>query len=297
MTPDERAYYASHSRMSDPGAKASLLDALPSNPARLLVAVSGLVLHQSFVTPLGITPPPESADDVECRTVPKMLERIVGRDGAPLDVARPPERRFIGICRDYSLLACAALRHHSIPARLRVGFATYFKPGFHEDHWVCEYHADDHWRLLDPELSERVRAHFGITFDPIDVPRDAFIVGGDAWRRLRRGTIDPETCGVSSINIVGTRFVATSALRDLAALNKREMLAWDTWGLPAESNPRAPIPEAVAARLDAVAALFAGPDPGWQSVREAYEREDLFRVPRVVRSFTKRGPVEVAVEV
>ena len=179
----EARYYAAHSRMTDAGDRAALLDVLPSEPSRLPAAVSGLVLHPLFVGPLGITPAPDSAEDAESRTLERMLDRVLTRDPGPLDAARPPDRRFIGICRDYALLACAALRHHGVPARLRVGFAAYFTPGYLEDHWVCEYHADDRWRLLDAELSAGVRAHFGIPFDPADVPRDAFLVAGEAWRR------------------------------------------------------------------------------------------------------------------
>lgn len=156
-----------------------------------------------------------------------MLDRILARDASSLDAARRLERRFIGICRDYALLTCSALRHHGIPARLRVGFAAYFTPGFHEDHWVCEYHAGRRWRLLDAELSDRVRAHFGVGFDAADVPRDAFLVAGEAWARARHGVLDPGTCGVSAIGISGQQFLASSVVRDLAALNKREMLAWD----------------------------------------------------------------------
>src|SRR5690349_14106624 len=129
MTPDERRYYATQSRVSDPEERAALLDALPADPGRLVAAVSGLVLHPLFVGPLGITPAAGSEDDVECRRLPRILDRIVARDPASLDVARPPEHRFIGICRDYALLACAALRHHGVPARLRVGFATLLHPG------------------------------------------------------------------------------------------------------------------------------------------------------------------------
>lgn len=283
--------------MSDPGERARLLDALARDPAELVAAVSGLVLHRLFVAPLGITPPPESADDVECRSMSRILERIVARDPRPLDVARPPERRFIGICRDYALLACAALRHHGIPARVRVGFATYFVAGFHEDHVVCEYHAAGRWRLLDPQLSERVRAHFRITFDPTDVPHDAFLVGGDVWLRVRRGAIDAQACGVSFAGIKGAWLVAANVVRDLAALNKREMLQWDYWGIAREFRPGAPVPEALAARLDAVAGLTADPAPDWQALRQTYEHDDGLRVSPVVTSFRTTGPQEVAVDV
>jgi hypothetical protein len=266
MTPAERAFYTTQSRMSDARERTPLLEALPRDPRHLVAAVSGLILHRLFVAPLAVTPPPESVDDVECRTVSRMLDRILARDPSPLDAARPLDRRFIGICRDYALLACSALRHHEIPARLRVGFAAYFTPGFHEDHWVCEH------------------------------PRDAFLVAGEAWGRARRGTVDPDTCGVSAIGIAGPRFLASSVVRDLATLNKREMLAWDVWGLPRRLAPGAPIPEPAATRLDAVAALTAAPDADWPALRELHDEEDL-RVPPVVLSFTDRGPVEVAVDV
>ncbi len=174
--------------------------------------------------PLGIVPAAASADDVESRTLAHMLDRLVARDPAPLDIARPPDRRFIGICPDHTLLACAALRHHRVPARLRVGFAAYFTPDCLEDHWVCEYRAADGWRLLDPELGPRVRARFGIAFDPADVPRDAFLVAGEAWRRTRAGRLDPATCGVSHIQVQGAGFIAASVARALAALNKRDQV-------------------------------------------------------------------------
>jgi len=293
MTPAERAYYASQSRVSDPGDHARLLDALPSEPDRLIAAISGLVLHRLFVEPLGITPHPTSFDDTECRTMRKILERIVARDAAPLDVARPPEHRFIGICRDYTVLACAALRHHGVPARARVGFANYFTPHFNEDHWVCEYHAAGRWRLLDPELSPRVREYFRITFSPADVPRDAFLTGGAAWLRMRGGELDAATCGVSSDGISGAWFVAGNVVRDLAALNKREMLAWDSWGIARDCPRGKPIPEPVATRLGTAAALIADPEPDWKMLRETYDTGEAFRVPPVVMSKGAQVAVDV----
>jgi hypothetical protein len=279
--------------VSDPGPRASLLDAMPPDPDQLIAAVSGLVLHRLFVKPLGITPHPASADDTESRLMGTILERITARDAAALDVARPPERRFIGICRDYTLLACAALRHHGVPARARVGFANYFTPNFNEDHWVCEYYADGRWRLLDPELSPRVRDYFRITFSPSDVPRDGFLTGGDAWLRVRRGAIDPATCGVSSDGISGAWFVAGNVVRDLAALNKREMLAWDSWGIARECPRGKVIPDAVAARLDAVAGVIAARELDWKTCRAMYDGDETLRVPAVVLS---KG-AEMAVDV
>jgi len=79
LADDEARYYTAHSRMTDPAERAPLLDALPADPARLVAAISGLLLHPLFVTPLGIVPPAGSADDVESRTLPRMLDRILAR--------------------------------------------------------------------------------------------------------------------------------------------------------------------------------------------------------------------------
>ena len=295
MSADELAFFARHSAMSDPSGHASRVTDIAPEPERVISIVSGLVLHQGFVAALGITPHPDSGSDAESRSVRTMLDRIIARDPRPLDVARAPEHRFISICRDYALLACAMLRHHGVPARLRVGFARYFTSGFHEDHWVCEHHVAGRWRLLDAELSERVRAHYHIGFDPTDVPRDQFIVAGQAWQRVRRGELDPFTCGVSAIGVAGPRFIAGSVLRDLAALNKREMLAWDYWGLAQDVKPGADIPEAVAAKLDRVAVEIGRYDISWPAVRDLYESDATLRVPPTVTSFPKGVPIEVAV--
>jgi hypothetical protein len=226
-----------------------------------------------------------------------MLTRILSRDPAPLATARPPEKRFIGACRHYALLACSALRHHGVPARVRVGFAGYFEAGFHDDHWVTEYWDDGRWRLMDAELTPGVRRHFGITFDPCDLPRDRFVTAGSAWLGVRSGRIDPATCGVASVGITGAWFVAGSVVRDLAALNKREMLPWDYWGIARELRPGVPVSAATATRLDAVATLTANQEPHWKAVREIYEPDDALRVPAVVLSFPGGAPIEVAVPI
>nr|WP_246722323.1 transglutaminase-like domain-containing protein [Rhizobium laguerreae] len=52
----------------------------------------------------------------------------MGIDPAPLDIPRPPERRSIGVCRHFTVLACAALKAQGVPARARCGFGMYSRP-------------------------------------------------------------------------------------------------------------------------------------------------------------------------
>jgi hypothetical protein len=88
-------------------------------------------------------------------------------------------------------------------------------------------------------------------------------------------------CGVSRIPAArGAWFVGASILRDLAALNARELLPWDYWGLAREWGRGTVIPPMTAARLDEIAALIAGPALDLGAVRAAYETAEDFRVPR-----------------
>jgi hypothetical protein len=297
LSPAERAFYTTQTAMSGAGDLAKLLDPLAVDPTSVARIVSGLVVHPVALARMGISHPHIAARDAEARPVRELLQRILERDAAPLDVGRPVDHRIVGTCRHYALLATTLFRHHGIPSRLRVGFARYFVPGFHEDHWVCEYRHESGWRLLDAELGEPVVAEtYGIDFPPTDVPRDRFLTAGDVWRGIRRREIDERTCGVSFVPAVrGAWFVAASIVRDLAALNGRELLPWDYWGLARELRPGTAVSPASAARLDHVADVLAGSEPDWPVLRALYEEGDDVRVPATVLSFPGGAPVEVAV--
>jgi hypothetical protein len=294
----ERMFYTTQTPTSDPGELTKLLDPLPSDPVSVVRVVSRLVVHPVALARSGVSHPYAAACDPEARAVRELLRRLVERDPAPLEIARPAERRIVGTCRHYAVLAASIFRHHGIPARVRVGFARYFVPGFHEDHWVCEYQDERGWRLVDAELGEDVVAKmFGIDFSPTDVPRDRFLTAGEVWRGLRRREIDDATCGVSFIPAVrGAWFVGGSILRDLAALNGRELLPWDYWGLARELRPGTNIPPSSVARLDEVADVLAGSAPAWEALRALYEGGEDLRVPATVLSVPAGTVTEVAVD-
>jgi hypothetical protein len=294
---NERAFYTAQTATSDPGNLAKLLDPLRADPASVVRVVSRLVVHPVALARSGVSHPHLAARDAEARAVRELLGRLVERDPAPLEMARPAERRVVGTCRHYAILAASIFRHHGIPARVRVGFARYFVPGFHEDHWVCEYQDERGWRLVDAELGEDTVAEpLGIDFSATDVPRDRFLTAGEVWRGLRRREIADATCGVSFIPAVrGAWFVGASIVRDLAALNGRELMPWDYWGLARELRPGTTVPAATAARLDEVADVLAGSTPDWSALRALYQAADDLRVPATVLSFPNGAPVEVAV--
>jgi len=267
-------------------AHAGLARALPSALPELCRVVQGLVVHPFLAHLQGLAPQALRMDDLEVRPAAAMVERMLALDPRPLAEPRPPERRFVGNCRHFSVLLCALLRARGVPARARCGFATYFEPTRFVDHWVCEVWDETRagWRLVDAQLDPRQREAFRIGFDPLDVPRTQFVVAGDAWQRCRRGSDDPERFGI--LDMHGLWFVRGNLVRDLAAHAKRELLPWDGWGL---MKTQADSPPAELALLDRVAELTQAGEERHAERLALLASEPGLRVPRVVVSFNLGG--------
>ena len=58
----------------------------------------------------------------------------------------------------------------------------------------------------------------------------AFLSGAEAWQAYRAGRIDPDRFGVYGTENWGVGEIRGNLVKDLAALNKLEMLPWDEWG-------------------------------------------------------------------
>jgi Transglutaminase-like superfamily len=286
------APYRAQSAVTDPGEHTDLFNGLPGDLPGLTRAAGGLVVHyfaDKWV--LGHEVPAERLGEVDTRTVRAMLARLRALDDSPLTQARPLERRLVGCCRDYAVLLCAMARHRGIPARLRVGFADYFLPGSREDHAVAECWdaGAGRWRLIDAQIGAPHLTYYRIAFDPLDVPRDRFLVGGRAWRMCRQGEADPNSFGVSVPGAPRSwPFLRSRLLLDLAALSGQEMLQWDGWG----TEPDA----AGFTLLDEAARLTEG-EVAHAAVRAFLADHRELAVPPVIRSFSPAvGPREVALE-
>ncbi|WP_405777623.1 transglutaminase-like domain-containing protein [Streptomyces sp. NBC_00859] len=297
LAPDAAAYYTTQSAFSDPGTLAPLYSSLPADPAELALAARGLVIHRLEGDDFGYTIPQDRLhNDAETRYIDDILRIITGRNDAPLPQPRVPADRFVGICRDIALLHCSFLRHAGVPARLRSGFADYFgTDGFHHDHVVTEYwDARRGWLLADAELTDpAIAARYAVPFDPMDVPRDRFLVAGEAWRAIRAGEADPKTFGllIPEASLIGEWFVAGNVRLDLAALNRTETLLWDVWGAGADNAEG--MTDALHQLYDEVARV-AGNEVRYEAARELFTQHDGLRTPRTVRCLAAfNGPHEV----
>ncbi|UUN26805.1 transglutaminase-like domain-containing protein [Streptomyces sp. FIT100] len=299
LAPDAAAFYVAQSDFSDPGALTPRYAGLPDDPARLARVARDLMVHRLEGELLGYTIPRDRLhNDAETRYLDDILRIIVGRKDAPLTRRREAGERFVGVCRDFALLHCSFLRHVGVPARLRSGFADYFgADGFHVDHVVTEYWDDERgWLLADPELADPVvTAAYPVDFDPMDVPRDRFLVAGAAWRAIRAGRADPAAFGIHLPEgpMTGEWFVAGNVRLDLAALNKVETLLWDVWGAGAGSDEE--MTDAIRELYDGVALVTGGSgDVPFDAARRLFTEHEGLRTPKRVLSLAPfNGPSDV----
>jgi hypothetical protein len=290
--PEELPYYATPGPFTDLAPHASRVGELPEGLTELCQVVQGLVVHPFLAHLYGLAPQALRQEELQVRQASQMLDRILARDTGALSKARPPEKRFVGNCRHFTVLLCAFLRARGVPARARCGFGAWFNPPNYEDHWVCEVwnEARGGWHLVDAQLDPIQRQAFRISFDPLDVPRTQFLVAGDAWQRCRSGRLEAGRFGI--LDLRGLWFVQGNVVRDLAAHTKRELLPWDGWGyLQGPVDPTDPTELAV---LDRVAELLQV-SSAHEELLKLYEADARLRVPRTIMSFGPGGdrPVDL----
>lgn len=281
--PNSPCFWAQPGRLSSAGAYGPLLDALPPDVAGIARAEQGLLIHEHLAGTYEVELSDADRETVHLRPAAELLARVAERDDRPLDVPRPPEHRVAANCRHFSLLLVTALRARGVPARARCGFGDYFVEGWYEDHWVGEYWNAEQGRcvLVDAQLDERQRELFGIDFDTTDVPRDRFLVAGEAWARCRAGQADPDRFGLKNLDGAGWWWIAGNLMRDAAALHAVELLPWDAWGgMPA---PFEEIDDDRMALFDELARLTRDPDGHAEELRRRYA-DDRLRVPAMVRN-------------
>jgi len=278
-------FYCERSRLTSLGRFAPLVEKMPSDVPSLVRILQGISIHEYMAAAYGIRIPEERRSETHIRDVAGMLERVLEIDKRDLAIARPPEKRLVGICQHFSSLLVALLRAKGVPARARYGFGLYFNPPNAEEHTITEYwnDAQARWALVDAQFDEIWREQLRIGHDVLDVPRDRFLVAGDAWEQCRSSKADASKFGIFVGDMRGLWFIAAELVRDMAALNNMEMLPWDIWG--AMPKPNEELDPGQLAFFDKVAELTRNPDASFAELRKLYSVDERLRVPDTVFNF------------
>lgn len=284
MTLNTFEFFKMPSFMTELGIYADQFSTLPNDIPSLCKVVQGLLIHQYWAGAYGFSIPEDRISEYQIRDVASKLDRIIELDGRALIESRSPEKRLVGNCRDYAVMMTAILRCKGIPARTRCGFGAFFGPGWYEDHLICEYwNAEEcRWIYVDAELDGIHQKVLQYSFDPCDVPRDQFISGGEAWLMCRQGEEEPNNFGYGD-TIGGLPNIRGNLIRDVAFLNKVEILGWDYWGLI--EGEESELHDDDLALLDRAATLSVGSDEVFPELRKLYLREMRLRVPPTVKRY------------
>lgn len=275
---EELTFYATPGRMTDLGAHAGLISGVGGDIESVRQAVQGVLLHNAWAQAYGIEFPEERQGEVQKRSAEDMIVAITGLHAAPLNVARPPDQRMFGNCRHFSTLSAALLRAKGVPARARCGFGTYFEEKKFVDHWAVQWWNGERWQMTDAQLDDLQVQTLKPDFDPLDVPAGRFVDAGRAWKMYRDGEADGEQFGI--FDMWGPWFIRGNVVRDVASLNKVEVLPWDGWGLLVEGQQGSPDDDAFVDRIASATARTA-----FDEVRSLYEGDDRLRVPDEIRAF------------
>ncbi len=282
-------YYKEHGKITNPGSLSYLLEQLPANPSLLCQNLHGIIMIDFFVDMGIIKLPPERCQEVNIRKVSDKIQKLVELDDGLLTESRSFEKRLLGNCRDLSLVICAVLRNHGIPARVRSGFATFFDPKKLFDHWICEYWAESEqrWIRIDAWMDQiqheqsllplELKAGLdNLKYCPLDVKAEHFITGGQAWLNCRKHNCNPNDFGTYG-DLEGLWFIRDNMIRDLLCLNKIEVLPWDCWGMM--SGKRVDPEGDELATLDRIAETIQAGDSAFIEIQKIYETIDSLHIP------------------
>lgn len=286
---NELDFYRQQSVFTDPGEYASIWDRVTPTIEAMKEAITPLLFHyrgDGDYAENGIAA--ERIEEINLRYATAMMAHVESMQSIAVDGARAARDRMVGCCRDWTLLFVSLVRHHGFAARSRVGFSGYFADGWWIDHTIAEIWDDteQRWRLVDAELRGPWTLASGQLVNPVDISREIFLPGLDAWRRTRAGEFDSATFVVApDLMIPDLRdwpYLRHNVVQDIASLNRYEMLLWDVWGIddiegtePTEEQLAMLDEASVATTLDQWQGLFA---------------HQAFVVPDTVQSFHPDKP-------
>jgi excinuclease ABC subunit A len=203
-----------------------------------------------------------------------MLKRTLELDSSPLTLERQPQKRKVSLCRDFAVLLVSMLRHQNVPARVRVGFASYYRAETprYWDHRIAEYWNDrlNRWMLVDAMTEKPILERLRLKIDPLNIDgKSQFLLTGEVWQRCRAGKADPKEFGDSPDDL-GLPPIRYALLHDFDYLNKNELVGYDAWH-SLINKPENEVTHEEKALLDRVAEMTNRVDSNFDGLRELYQ--------------------------
>ena len=276
-------FYTQHSPITDPGEYGYMFDDLPDDLISLYQVINGFMLHyrsaQHFKLPLSR----EQRREQRLHSTRRRLAYLKKFNPDSLNVPRDLKEKQIGWCSDYAVMLVSILRHKGIPARMRVGFETYFEGDpYYGDHWITEYWDQEksRWRLADADIgvsavdpqgiqqATRRKLKRGLDFTDLR-PGIDFITGADGWKTAREGKVKVDLYRANKV-WKGWPLLRGNLLHDFQGLNCLEMGLFDYLD-DLHSKKEGEVTSEDRRVLDEIAEISSQPDANFTQMRELFE--------------------------
>jgi hypothetical protein len=284
--------YKNFGPITDPGSAEhlELLKSVPDDPLKIGTTVRGLAIHPFlFEHPerypelerfIQLVPPGQRyREEMEIPTVNQMLDRLMERELSEVLRSRiHPGKRIAVSCAPLSYLTTAIYKAHSVPARVRVGFASWFG-GEHPftDHWVVEHwnSEDKRWVMDDVD---GIGTLPGQTWH--DLEPGKFTLAADAWRMVRNGQLEGgdffHEVGKFGLEAIGIQLGA-----DLESILGEEPFYDDCLPDFLPDRIRPSIPDQTLLKFDGLAEVMRHPDRDIEFLEDIWSTNAIFRTIKV----------------
>lgn len=267
-------FFAAPGRFTKSGNHLISIKNLPDDISILTEIVQGLSIHMFTAKDFYNVNIPENRIESEAhiRHFDKLIDKILELDNSPLNKTRRSDKKLVGVCHHFAKLLTGILRVKGIPARMRYGFGSYFNAGYFEDHSVCEYwnKKESRWVIVDPQFDKHWVKNLNIKHNVLDVPADKFFKPAESWILCRQGELHPQAFGIFQPEMRGLWFIAGNLVKDVASMQKNELLQWDAWsGMPRPNNSMTN--KKTLKFFDELAALMTEPDKNSSEISSLYE--------------------------
>ena len=264
------SFYIAQSLFSDPLAYSQYFNQLPNDISALRSFCANTFSHFNLI-PLNKIKNYYNNISKNKRYLNTHLEYIFSHKESLL------QEKPVGICRDSALLLCSVLRSRKIPARLRVGFVSYY----HEDLWLdgfaLEYFDSRSglWKQVDSGINDIIVSKYKISnhIDFTDLSSNEFITAAKAWQLVRQNELNEDL--FRSGKYFGLKIIRNRMIQDLHCLLKIEPLLWDLWGDMFLSNINLDL-------YDKLAALLINHHDDINKIQDFYRLNECLKISRSV---------------
>ncbi len=211
-----------------------------------------------------------------------MLSELLRRD-KNYSVNRKIEDKIHVCCREQAILLASILKAKGIPARVRSGFAKYVNTSEKQagDHWITEYYdfKNKKWILVDADMyfDKDILEEYHIDFNLLDIPREKFIFGAQAYLGLRENKFKPEEIYYASSPLtIGIEASLHGLFYDFHSLMNNEIIFLHLPKYIVDKNFKLSNEEYF--ELDELAKLMLEPDKNFNTLNYIWENNEKFRI-------------------